>query len=288
MGYGGSAGPTASPGLLLFLLLGFVVHLVLVDLLVVLVLGLLLGLFALVVGVLRGLVLLLLLLLLRFLLLALDRVLVGLHDLAVLDATAPALDGVRVEDGPGHHVTAEVAHLGPGAPALGLPDVAGLLEQALGVVLEHDQDAGQVGPDLVEGDRAVDVALLPLRAPHDALVRDLLEDRRLPRAVAEEDLRLEVDLVVVGRLDALDLLHEAGERAELGPLVVGDLDGDADVDRLHDVGRLGGLAATALVAPTAGDLVLEAGRRALQPAHYRVVALGGGLPGLGSGLADRA
>ena len=42
------------------------------------------------------------------------------------------------------------------------PDVAGLLEQALGVVLEDHQDPGQVGRELVEGDGAVDVALLAL------------------------------------------------------------------------------------------------------------------------------
>ena len=111
---------------------------------------------------------------------------------------------------------------------------------------------------------------------------------RLPRPVAQEDLRLEVELVVVLGLDALDLLHEARERAELGPLVVGDRDRDADVDGLDDVGRLGGLAAAALAAATAGDLVLDAGGGALEAAHHGESPFGLGLAALRDGLADRA
>src|SRR4029078_5821330 len=129
------------------------------------------------------------------------------------DGAAPALDVLRIEDGAGHHVPPEVPELRTGASALGLQDVADLLEETLRVVLEDNQDPGQVRTDLVEGHRTVDVTLLPLRAPHDPLLGDLLQDRRLPGAVAEEDLGLERDLVLGRRLDALDLLHEAGERA---------------------------------------------------------------------------
>ena len=89
----------------------------------------------------------------------------------------------------------------------------------------------------------------PFGLPHDPLVGDLLEDRGLPRAVAQEDLRLEGELVVVLRLDVLDLLHEAGEGAELGPLVVGNAHRNADVDGLDDVGGLRGLATAARPCP---------------------------------------
>ena len=68
-------------------------------------------------------------------------------------------------------VPAEVLELQPGATTLRPPDVAGALEQALRVVLQHQQDAGEVRAELVEGDRAVHVALGSRRPPHDVLSR---------------------------------------------------------------------------------------------------------------------
>ena len=116
-------------------------------------------------------------------LLLLDDLLVALDHVTVLDDAAPALDLVGLEDGARHHVALEVLQLEPRPPSLGAPQVAGALEETLGVVLQDDDDAGQLGSQLVEGDRAVDMTLLALRAPHDALVRLLLEDRGLPLTV---------------------------------------------------------------------------------------------------------
>src|SRR3954462_13598095 len=155
----------------LFLVLGRLLVLVLLLGVALVALGLVLGARALVSRlVVLG------LLLLRLLLLLLVRVFVGLDDLAVLDHATPALDLVGVQDGAGHHVAPEVTQLGAGAAALGAPDVAGLLEQALGVVLQDHQDPGEGRGHLVEGDRAVDVSLLALGPPHDLLVGLLLED----------------------------------------------------------------------------------------------------------------
>src|SRR5690606_6350114 len=121
--------------------------------------------------------------------------------------------------------------------------------------------------ELVEGHGTVDVALLPLGAPDDALVRDLLDDRRLPGPVREEDLRLPLDLGVLLSVDVLDLLHEVRELVELGPLVVGDRDRHADVDGLDDVRRLRRLAAARGAAAATGDLVLEVAGLVLHTGH---------------------
>src|SRR5215217_5308246 len=87
-----------------------------------------------------------------------------------------------------------------------------------------------------------------------------------------EDLRLPVELVVLRRLDALDLLHEAREFAELGPLVVCHPDRHADVDRLHNVHRLGGVVRPPAAA--AGQLLLEPSEQALDRPAGRGFALG--------------
>ncbi len=106
----------------------------------------------------------------------------------------------------------------------------------------------------MERHRAVDVALRALRPPHDVLVRHLVGDRGLPRPVRPEDLGLPVQLLVGLLLDVLDLLHEGREVGEPGPLVVGDLDGHAHVDGLHDVGEL---QPTALLARAAAEGLLD-------------------------------
>src|SRR5690625_2098631 len=156
--------------------------------------------------------------------------LVALHDLAVFNDAAPSLHLFGLENGASHDVATEVPQLGTCPAALGPPQIAGLLEEPLWVVLENHQDPSQARSELVEGHCAVDVPLLPRRAPDDALVGHLLDDRGLPGAVTEEDLRLELELLVILRLDVLHLLHEAREGAEFSPLVVGDRDRHADVD----------------------------------------------------------
>ena len=50
----------------------------------------------------------------------------------------------------------ETVPLNATLPAVAAPDVPGLLEQSLWVVLEDDEDPGEVGSDLVEGHRAAE------------------------------------------------------------------------------------------------------------------------------------
>ena len=88
-----------------------------------------------------------------------DRILVTLHHFAVVDRAAPALDVVRVQQDLAHQVPPEVLQFQAGPPALRPPDVPGVLEHALRVVLEDHEDPGQVGRQFVEGHGAVDVAL---------------------------------------------------------------------------------------------------------------------------------
>src|SRR5579871_914389 len=146
------------------------------------------------------------------------------------------------------------------------------------MVFQHEQDAGQVGRQLVERHRSVDVALLALGPPDDRLVRDLLEDRGFPGAVRPEDLRLPAGLVflVLVRLDVLDLLGELREVAVLGPLVVGDPDRDAHIDGLDDVGQLelAAPAALAALAEQPGNLLLDAREPGAEYGPGRGLALG--------------
>src|SRR5437764_8334867 len=135
-------------------------------------------------------------------------------------------------------MTAEVLELESGPTSLGTPGTCGLLEKALRVVLHDQQDASELWSNLMEGDGPVDLSLLALGSPHDAPVRYLLGDRRLPAAVGPEDLRPPVELLVGLLLDAFHLLHVGGEVFELGPLVVDNPNGSADLDRLDDVAHL--------------------------------------------------
>ena len=108
---------------------------------------------------------------------------VAADDLAVVDLAAPALELVLLEDRAGHDVAPEVPQLRACPAALRPPDVSGLLEEALRVVLQDHQDPRQVGRQLVEGDRTVHVALLALGPPDDAVIGHLVDDRGLPGAV---------------------------------------------------------------------------------------------------------
>src|SRR3954453_5702265 len=103
----------------------------------------------------------------------------------------------------------------PRAPALRTPQVAGLLEHSLGVVLEFQQDPGQVGRELMEGHDAVDTSLVTVGRPRDPLVRYLFGDVGLPGPRRERDLRPPVGRGVVLLVDALNALGEPTELLEL-------------------------------------------------------------------------
>src|SRR5262249_10949310 len=78
----------------------------------------------------------------------------------------------------------------------------------------------------------------------------LLLDFCAPVAVRLENLAAPRRLGVIAVLDTLDALREPREILELRPLVVGDRERDADVDRLLDVHhlRLAGALALAVLA----------------------------------------
>ncbi len=75
---------------------------------------------------------------------------VCLDDLAVADLAAPAFRFVGGE----HGVAQEVLQIQAQSAALGTPQIAGLLEQPGGVVLDDDDNAGQRRGQFVEGDAA--------------------------------------------------------------------------------------------------------------------------------------
>ena len=206
----------------------------------------------------------------------------GLDDLAVADLAAPALDLVLFEQRARHHVALDVLEVEAEAAALRAPEVGGLLEEAVRVVLGDEDDPGHRRRDLVERDRAVDVALGALGLPDDPLVRNLLDDRGLPGPVGQEDLRPPVQLLVGLLLDALDLLGEARVVGELRPLVVGDAAGNADVELFDDVGDLLLVAlavgAAVLASADGGDgvlhLLLRAGRARAEARLERRLSFG--------------
>jgi hypothetical protein len=118
----------------------------------------------------------------------------------------------------------------------------------------------------VERDDALRLALGSLRCPHDATVRDLFLDLRFPGAAGLEHLGSPGDLGLVVLIDALDTLGEVREILELGPLVVGHRDRDADVDRFLDVDRLRRATLAAALATEkafrlVGDILLQGAHR---------------------------
>ena len=68
-------------------------------------------------------------------------------------------------------------------------------------------------------------------APRDRLIRDLLDDLRLPLLRLPPDLRPPVEGLVVELVDLLDPLHEPRELLELRPLVVDHPQRPLDLDR---------------------------------------------------------
>src|SRR5690606_10836542 len=75
-----------------------------------------------------------------------------------------------------HHVPLKVLELEPSAPTLCPPDVSDSLEEPMGVVLQDDQDASEVGCELMEGNGAVDIPLGSTGTPYDPLLGNQLDD----------------------------------------------------------------------------------------------------------------
>jgi hypothetical protein len=132
----------------------------------------------------------------------------------------PALDFVLAQQHLAGDIAPEKLKFQPRSAALGAPQVASALDKSLWVVLEVDHHSRQVGRQLVERHGAVDIALLTLGAPDDALIRHLIHDLRRPGTVKPEDLCLPLDGLILLLFDVLDLLHETGEFLELCPRLV--------------------------------------------------------------------
>src|SRR5918997_533925 len=130
-------------------------------------------------------------------------------------------------------------------------DVADLLHEAVGEVLHLHVHPGEVAVEPVERDGAAVLAALGA-LPHDALVGNLLEDLGGPVPAGRADLDGPACLVVLFLVDRLRALHELGQVGELGPLVVGGLQGHPDVDAfLDDQAQLLEVLVAATLAVTA-------------------------------------
>jgi hypothetical protein len=101
----------------------------------------------------------------------------------------------------------EVLHVGLGATLHDVQEVAGLLDQALGLVLERERDQGAVRSGRGEPHGAGVGGTLG-RGPRDLLVRDLLEDRGVPLALDARDLGHPVQAAVAELPHLLDAAHE--------------------------------------------------------------------------------
>src|SRR5207248_406119 len=111
--------------------------------------------------------------------------------------------------------------------------VAHVLHDAFGIVLQLEHDARLAVAQPVERDDAR-VARAAGAAPRDAVVRDLLLDRRRPLLLLAADVRAPAQAPVVELRDLLDAFHEARELLELRPLVVRRPDGNIHIDRSLD------------------------------------------------------
>ena len=169
-----------------------------------------------------------------------------------MNLPGPPLDLVLAQQDLTRDVAAEKLQFQPDSAALGAPQVPGALEQALGIVLEVDEHARQVGRELVERHGAVNMPLVTLRAPDDAFVRHLIHDFGRPGTMRPEDLCLPLNGRVLLLFDVLDLLQEGGEFLELSPGLVGHRPGNWEVKLFDDIGELEFLV-FALVAITAPD-----------------------------------
>src|SRR5690606_18472428 len=115
-------------------------------------------------------------------------------------------------------------------------EVADVLDDALGLVVDLQGHPRRVVAQTVEGDHAR-VARARGAGPGDALVGDLLGDARSPLERLAAHLGAPAQVALVELRDRLDALHERREHLELGPLIVGGARRNVDVDRLHDRGH---------------------------------------------------
>src|SRR5581483_5090732 len=144
--------------------------------------------------------------------------------------------------------------------------VAHVLGEALRLVLELEQHARAIVAQAVEGDDAR-VLVAGRAAPGDAVVGRLLRDDGVPLLHLAADIGAPMQVGVVELADLLDAFHEARERLELSPLVVGGAHGHVDVDVLLDLrhGLLlpgpAGPSVGAAPAPTSGAAPLAGSRR---------------------------
>src|SRR3954470_4988325 len=111
--------------------------------------------------------------------------------------------------------------------------VARLLDRVIRLDIELERHPGSRSIDRFEAHPAIVLGAAG-RSPSDDRVRLLLADLGAPRAVDAVDLGVPCEGRVVQLLDALHAVHEPREFLELGPLVVGDADGDFDVGRFDD------------------------------------------------------
>jgi hypothetical protein len=79
-------------------------------------------------------------------LLRVSRVFAGIYYFAIADLAPPLTGRFALH----HHESAEVLQIESGASARGAPQAAGLLEETTGVVLDNQQDSGQIVAERVE------------------------------------------------------------------------------------------------------------------------------------------
>src|SRR4051794_9490481 len=164
----------------------------------------------------------------------------GMH-VRVIGPWGPRGSGLVHRASPGARLDAPTLDelLEPLEVSLGLPldhvqEVADLLHETFGLVLQTQAHQGPFGADGLEVDRA-GVRDTAGRRPRDLLVGNLLEDGGVPFTLDPGDLRNPVQQGVAELLHLLYAAHELWELLELRPLVVGGTDRDVDLDGLLDV-----------------------------------------------------
>src|SRR5699024_10418241 len=175
----------------------------------------------------------------------------GPNDLRVANLTTPTFDAVGVQDGRCHDMANIPVHLDFDAAMDSTPNVRCLFHEALGIVIDHGNNACQPGSQLVKGHCPDEVAFFTGRAPHALFLRYLLDNRGVQCAVRPENLALKVNFLFGLLLDALDFLHEIGPVFELCPLVVGHRKRHTNIYGFDDAGKF--RAATATGTPATAE-----------------------------------
>src|SRR6476469_9016932 len=156
--------------------------------------------------------------------------LVAALDLASFDLAAPAARRRAAR----FDVFLEAAKVALDLPLDEAQRIARLLDDTFRLDLEFERHARPRSADRLEADAAV-VLRSARRVPGDDRVGFLLADLCTPRAVDAIDLRVPREGGVVELLDAPHAVHEPWELLELGPLVIGDADGDFDIGGFDDL-----------------------------------------------------